>query len=95
MAGKCQPGLRVVRWLPDGSYLSVIYHSKLGRRRRGELLRAADEDAEIDPAEAHVVRVAEYDILGREGGGAGEIICVITSVLDRGSDRRGTGRCLP
>lgn len=75
-------GLPVVRWLPDGSYLSVICHSKLGRRRRGELLHAADEDAEIDPAEAHVVRVVEYDIPGREGGGAGEIICVITSVLD-------------
>jgi hypothetical protein len=74
--------LPVVRWLPDGSYLSMIYHSKLGRRRRSELLHASDEDAEIDPAEAHVVRVVEYDIPDREGSAAGEIICVITSVLD-------------
>ncbi len=75
-------GLPVVRWLPDGSYLSVICHSGLGRRRRSELLHAAGEDAEIDPAEAHVVRVVEYDIPDREGGAAGDIICVITSVLD-------------
>lgn len=75
-------GLPVVRWLPDGSYLSMIYHSKLGRRRRSELLHAAGEDAEIDPAEAHVVRVVEYDIPSREGSAAGEIICVMTSVLD-------------
>jgi len=75
-------GLPVVRWLPDGSYLSMIYHSELGRRRRSELLHAAGEDAEIDPAEAHVVRVVEYDIPDREGSAAGEIICVITSVLD-------------
>ena len=75
-------GLPVMRWLPDGSYLSMIYHSKLGRRRRSELLHAADEDAEIDPSEAHIVRVVEYDIPDREGNTAGEIICVITSVLD-------------
>jgi Insertion element 4 transposase N-terminal/Transposase DDE domain len=74
--------LAVVRWLPDGSYLSVIYDSKLRKRRRGELLRAAKEDAAIDPAEAHVVRVVEYDIPDREGSAAGEIICVITSILD-------------
>jgi hypothetical protein len=74
--------LPVVRWLPDGSYLSVVYHSKLGKRRRSELLHAAHEDAAIDPAEAHLVRVVEYDIPDREGSAAGEIICVITSVLD-------------
>lgn len=75
-------GLPVVRWLPDGSYLSVIYHSKIRRQRRNELLRIAHEGAEIDPGEAHVVRVVEYDIPDREGSRAGELICVITSILD-------------
>jgi Insertion element 4 transposase N-terminal/Transposase DDE domain len=75
-------GLPVVRWLPDGSYLSVICHSRLGKRRRGELLHAAHEGAAIDPGEAHVVRVVEYDIPDREGSAAGEIICLITSLLD-------------
>jgi hypothetical protein len=74
--------LPVVRWLPDGSYLSIIYHSKIPGQRRSELLHAADEGAEIDPSKAHVVRVVEYDIPDREGSGAGEIICVITSILD-------------
>jgi len=75
-------GLPVVRWLPDGSYLSVIYHSKIPGRRRSELLHTANEGAKIDPGEAHMVRVVEYDIPDREGRGAEEIICVITSVLD-------------
>jgi hypothetical protein len=75
-------GLPVVRWLPDGSYLSVIYHSRLSKRRRSELLHAAHEGAAIDPGEARVVRVVEYDIPDREGSAAGEIICLITSVLD-------------
>jgi len=74
--------LPVVRWLPDGSYLSVICHSKIRGRRRSELLRPAGQGAEIDPAEAQLVRVVEYDIPDREGSGAGELICVITSVLD-------------
>lgn len=75
-------GLPVVRWLPDGSYLSVICHSKIRGQRRSELLHTAHEGGEIDPGEAHVVRVVEYDIPDREGSGAGEVICVITSILD-------------
>ena len=74
--------LPVLRWLPDGSYLSVICHPKMHKRRRAELLHAAGEGAEIDPGEAHLVRVVEYEIPDREGSGTGEIICVITSILD-------------
>ena len=75
-------GLPVLRWLPDGSYLSVICHPKTAQRRRRELLCTAAEGTQIDPGEAHLVRVAEYDIPDREGSGAEEIICVITSLLD-------------
>jgi hypothetical protein len=74
--------LPVLRWLPDGSYLSLIYHSKIRGRRRSELLRNANAGAQIDPAEAQVVRVVEYGIPDRESSGAGEVICVITSILD-------------
>jgi len=73
--------LPVVAWLPDGSYLSLICHPRIRGRRRSELLHHANEGAPIDPGEAQVVRVVEYDIPGREGGGAGELICVITSIL--------------
>jgi Insertion element 4 transposase N-terminal/Transposase DDE domain len=75
-------GLPVLRWLPDGSYLSLIYSPKVRGRGRDQLLRHASEGAEIDPGEAQVVRVVEYDIPDREGSGADEIICVITSILD-------------
>jgi hypothetical protein len=75
-------GLPVLRWLADGSYLSLIYNPKVRGRRRDELLCHASEGAEIDPGEAQVVRVAEYDIPDREGSRTGELICVITSILD-------------
>lgn len=75
-------GLPVLRWLPDGSYLSLIVNPKVRGRRRDELLRHARAGTQIDFGEAQVVRVAEYDIPDREGNGAREIICVITSILD-------------
>lgn len=74
--------LPVLRWLPDGSYLSLIYHSKVRGRRRGELLRDAHEGAAPGPGEAQLVRAVEYDIPDREGSGAGDVICLITSILD-------------
>lgn len=74
-------GLPVLRWLPDGSYLSLIYNPKVRGRRRDELRHLASEGADMDPGEAQVVRVVEYDIPDREGGGTGEVICVITSIL--------------
>jgi len=75
-------GLPVLRWLPDGSYLSVVCHSKIRGRRRSELLHCAGEGAEIDPGNAQLVRVVEYGIPDREGNGTSEVICVITSILD-------------
>jgi len=74
--------LPVMRWLSDGSYLSLICHSKIRGRRRSELLRNANGSVQTDPGEAQVVRVVEYDIPDREGSGAGDLICVVTSVLD-------------
>ena len=74
--------LPVLRWLPDGSYLSLICRPGTGTRHRSQLLRTATGDSAIDPGEAHMVRVVEYDIPDREGSSAGEIICVITSLLD-------------
>jgi hypothetical protein len=74
--------LPVLRWLPDGSYLSLIYHSKTRERRRRELLQDAHEGAALDPREAQLVRAVEYDIPDREGSGRGDIICLITSILD-------------
>jgi hypothetical protein len=74
--------LPVLQWLPDGSYLSLICDPKIRDRRRDELIRRARNVVRIDPSQGHLVRVAEYDIPDREGNGTGEVICVITSILD-------------
>lgn len=74
--------LPVLRWLPDGSYLSVVVDPKRRGRRRADLIGDAESGIDIDPSEGYVVRVVEYDVPDREGNGTGEIICVITSVLD-------------
>jgi len=74
--------LPVLRWLPDGSYLSLVCHPTIRGRRRDELIQRARDGAEIDSGDAHLVRVVEYDIPDREGNGTGEIICVMTSILD-------------
>jgi hypothetical protein len=74
--------LPVLRWLPDGSYLSLIVNPKIRGQRRGELLNHARAGTQPDVREAQMVRVVEYDIPDREGNGAGEIICVITSILE-------------
>ena len=75
-------GLPVLRWLPDGSYLSLICNPKIRSRRREELVSDARDGTVIDSGEGYLVRVVEYDIPNREGSGAGEIICVMTSILD-------------
>ena len=72
-------GLPVVSWLADGSYLSVVFSSRVRDARRSTMLEAVRGGQEIDPADAVVVRVVEYEVADR---GDDELICVITSVLD-------------
>lgn len=74
--------LPVVRWLPDGSYLSVAFNPKTRGRRRDDLVKCARDGVDIDPVEGDLVRVVEYDVPDREGNGSGELICVMTSILD-------------
>lgn len=74
--------LPVLKWLHDGSFLSVVCHPKITGRNREDLIRRAKDGATLDPGEAHLVRVVEYEIPDREGNGSGEIICVMTSILD-------------
>jgi hypothetical protein len=84
-----QLALPVVRVLPDGTYLSVLINPAIrGARRRAAILATAGEvadgepDAELDPTEAHLVRVMEYDVPDREGNGTGELIVVLSTILD-------------
>jgi hypothetical protein len=74
-------GLPVVRVLPDGTYLSVLINPAVGAVADGET------DAELDPAQAHLVRVVEYDVPDREGNGTGELIVLLTTILDPAAAR--------
>ncbi len=81
-------GLPVVRVLSDGTFLSVLINPKIrGVRRRAAILAAAGEIAdgagtELDPAEAHLVRVVEYDVPDRAGNGTDELIVLLTTITD-------------
>lgn len=85
--------LPVVKILPDGTYLSVLINPAIrGARRRAAILATAREVAdgetvdgetvELDPGEAHLVRVLEYDVPDREGNGTGELIVLLSTITD-------------
>lgn len=74
--------LPILEWLPDGSYSSMVINPKIRDGQRRRLIERARDGKDIDPGQGHLVRVVEYDIPDREGNGSGELICVITSVLD-------------
>jgi len=74
----------------DGTYLSVLINPAIrGARRRAAMLEAARRIAEgngegegLDPDQAHLVRVVEYDVPDREGNGTGELIALLTTIVD-------------
>lgn len=74
--------LPVLKPLNDGSYLSMVINPALRGNRRDRLITAARAGHNIDPSDGVIVRVVEYDIPDREGNGTGELICLITSILD-------------
>jgi hypothetical protein len=87
-------GLPVVTVCSDGTYLSVLINPAIrGARRRAAILAAAgavaagEADAELDPAQAHLVRVVEYDVPDREGNGTGELVVLLTTILDSAAAR--------
>jgi hypothetical protein len=48
---------------------------------------AVGDLAELDPADANLVRVVEYDVPDRAGNGTGELIVVLSTILDPGNAR--------
>jgi hypothetical protein len=83
-------GLPMVKVLPDGSYLSVLIDPKIrSARRRATILTAAREGADLADEPAHLVRVIEYDIPDREGNGTGELIVLLSTILDPTQARAG------
>ncbi|GLZ43806.1 hypothetical protein Acsp05_74300 [Actinokineospora sp. NBRC 105648] len=74
--------LPVVEWLPDGSFLSIACDPDIKGRKRDDLVGRVRDGCSVDPDEGHLVRVVEYDVPDRVGSASGEIICLVTSVLD-------------
>lgn len=73
--------LPLVRRLSDGSYLALIFAPNTTARRRAAVLAAARAGERIEEGRARLVRAVEYTVPDR-GGPDGELICVITTVLD-------------
>jgi hypothetical protein len=74
--------LPVVAVLPDGTYTSVVINPAIRGARRERIIAAARAGTEVDPDEAHLVRVVEYDVPDRDGNGTGELIVLLTTILD-------------
>jgi hypothetical protein len=74
--------LPLLRWLPDGSYLSVLVNPRIRGKARARLLDAARAGCELGADEAVMVRVVEYDVPDRVGDGTGELIALITTIID-------------
>jgi hypothetical protein len=87
-----QLSLPVVQVLADGTYLSVVMDATVRGKRRDEIVQAAragrdlaEVDAALDAAgrpRARLVRVVEYDIPDRSGAGTGELIVLLSTVVD-------------
>src|SRR5664279_4247173 len=87
-----QLALPVVRVLPDGTYLSVVMDPAIRGTRRERILTAAkDGDDLTDHPDAQdekgwplarLVRIVEYTVPDRVGNGTGELIVLLSTVLD-------------
>src|SRR6266700_3075818 len=66
--------LPVVSVLADGTYNSVLIHPAIRGARRDRIVEAARAGGDLDPDDAHLVRVIEYDVPDRVGNGTGELI---------------------
>lgn len=82
-------GLRlpVVAVLPDGTYTSVLVNPKIRGAGRERILAAARAGQQLNPERAHLVRVVEYDVPDRAGNGTGELIALITTIIEPGDAR--------
>jgi hypothetical protein len=75
--------LPVVRVLADGTYLTILNNPKTHKReRRDRVIAAARAGHTIHPSDGQWARVIEYDVPDRDGNGTGEIITLLTTILD-------------
>lgn len=74
--------LPVVEVLTDGTYTSVVINPRVRGGRRERIIAAARAGQQVDPDDAHLVRVIEYDVPDRAGNGTGELIVLLSTIVD-------------
>jgi hypothetical protein len=91
--------LPVIKVLPDGTYLTALITPSIRGARRERLLAAARAGRDLSDINAvsdafdqrglpviHLGRVLEYDVPDRAGNGTGELIVLLSTILDLGGD---------
>jgi hypothetical protein len=91
--------LPVIKVLPDGTYLTALIAPSIRGARRERLLAAARAGTDLTDINAvpdafdqrglpviHLARVVEYDVPDRAGNGTGELIVLLSTILDLGGD---------
>jgi hypothetical protein len=71
-----------VDWCDDGSYLALVIDAKIRGTARDRLVAAARAGVQVDSRQARLVRVIQYEVVGRDGDD--ELICLITTIVDPG-----------
>jgi Insertion element 4 transposase N-terminal/Transposase DDE domain len=74
--------LPLIGVLADGTYTAVLVNPKLRGARRDRVITTAEAGQDIDPADGFAVRVIEYHVPDREGNSTGELITLITTIVD-------------
>lgn len=74
--------LPVVEVLADGTFLSVVIDAKVRGGHREKIIEVARAGEQLDPEQAHLVRVVEYDVPDRAGNGTGELIVLLSTMVD-------------
>jgi hypothetical protein len=74
--------LPVVAVLADGTYTSVVVNPCIRGARRERIIHAAINGEDLDPEQAHLVRVIEYDVPDRDGNTTGELIVLLTTITN-------------
>ena len=74
--------LPVLQPLPDGSFRSALINPAISGARRQRLLARLRTGEPVAATEAVPVRVVEYEVTDRAGRGTGELITLVTSLLD-------------
>jgi hypothetical protein len=74
--------LEPLEFLTDGSYRSVLVNPGVKGTARRKIVDAARAGEDLDPRKARYVRVVEYEVPDRAGGGKDELIALVTTILD-------------